>query len=244
MKKQIPNFITLLSLASGVIAVLFATQNQLEYAAYFVFIGIIFDFFDGFTARILNVKSELGLQLDSLADMVTSGVAPGIVIFQLIKNNVSTVDTLTFLSNIKNINYLPFLGILITLAAAYRLAKFNIDDRQTANFIGLPTPALSIFVVSIPLIIKYSDTNWAIDFFSNTYFLIATVFIGSYLMNSEFSMFSLKFSNFSFKANKIKYIFLIILVSLIVIMKTVSIPLIIILYISMSLINNLWLKSK
>jgi len=242
MKKHIPNFITLLNLASGVIAILFATQNQLEYAAYFVFAGIIFDFFDGFAARLLHVKSELGLQLDSLADMVTSGVAPGIVLFQLLRNTVSSTDTASFLLNTNN--YLPFLGLLITLAAAYRLAKFNIDDRQGVDFIGLPTPALTIFIVSLPLVIIYGKQEWAIALVKNSYFLIAIAFVGSYLMNSEIRMFSLKFSDFSIKNNLLKYLFLFLCLVLLITMQISAIPFTILLYIVLSTVVNYELRIK
>jgi len=144
IKKQIPNFITLLNLLSGCVATIFAVQNNLVAATAFVCIGIFFDFFDGLAARALKVKSDLGLQLDSLADMVTSGLVPGLVMCQLLFNSMNpSVSDLTFFSN--EASWVALIGLVITLGSAYRLAKFNIDDRQTDSFIGLPTPANASF---------------------------------------------------------------------------------------------------
>ncbi len=238
MKKYIPNLITLLNLTTGLIAILFATQNQLEHAAYFVFFGIFLDFFDGFIARILDRESEIGVQLDSLADMVTSGVVPGIVMFQLLHKSDADWEMIDYLSNFKEINYLPFLALIIPLAAAYRLAKFNVDDRQDHDFIGLPTPAMTLFVISLPLISIYGK-EWAVNMVNGTYFLVVTTILGSILMNSELSLFSLKFSNFSLKDNLVKYLFLILALLLIVLLKISAIPIIIILYIILSMANNL-----
>lgn len=242
MKKHIPNFITLLNLASGIIAILFATQDQLEYAAYFVFLGIIFDFIDGFVARLLDVQSELGVQLDSLADVVTSGVAPGIIMFQLLHNTDTDWLMTDYLNHSKDINFLPFLGILVSLAAAYRLAKFNIDKRQHHGFIGLPTPALSLFIVTLPLISIYGKYEWAMNLVKDLYFLIIVVILGSILMNSNLSLFSLKFSNYKVKGNEVKYIFLLLSIILLLIMHVTAIPTLVLLYILFSLINNLVVK--
>lgn len=135
MKKHIPNLITLGNLFCGTIATIFAVQANYEFAALFVVFGIVFDFFDGFAARLLNVSGELGKQLDSLADMVTSGVVPGIIMYHLLDNDSSEVSAL------------KYIGLLLTLGACYRLAKFNIDTRQSDSFIGLPTPAMCLFVI-------------------------------------------------------------------------------------------------
>jgi len=240
MKKHIPNFITLLNLASGVIAILFATQNNLELAAYFIFLGIIFDFFDGFVARLLHAQSELGVQLDSLADVVTSGVAPGIVMFQLLRNADADWSMTDYLAHFKEINFLPFLGIVLTLAAAYRLAKFNIDDRQNHDFIGLPTPALTLFVVSLPLISIYGTHEWAMNLVKDPYFLIVTTILGSILMNTNLRLFSLKFANYSLKDNWVKYLFLAITLLLIILLQISAIPIIIIVYILLSVGKNLF----
>lgn len=239
MKKHIPNFITLLNLTSGVIAVILATQNQLEYAAYFVFLGIIFDFFDGFVARLLHEQSELGVQLDSLADMVTSGVAPGIVMFQLLRNADTDWEMIAYLKNFKEMDFIPFLGILITLAAAYRLANFNINDKQSHDFIGLPTPAFTTFIMSFPLISSYSTFEWSMNLVKDQYFLIVVTLLGSILMNSNLSLFSLKFTSFNLKANAVKFLFLLVSIVLFLILKVTAIPLIIVFYIALSVGNNL-----
>lgn len=150
MKKHIPNIITLLNLFCGCIAVIFAIQNKMDWVIFWVSLGIFFDFFDGFFARLLNVKSELGLQLDSLADMVTSGVTPGIAMFQMLSSSNFVVHNDSLLSTL-----LPYFGFLITLSSAYRLANFNIDPRQTLGFIGLPTPANALFVISLSVITSH-----------------------------------------------------------------------------------------
>ncbi len=202
IKKHIPNILTLGNLFCGTIATIFAVQSEFKMAALFVVLGIVFDFFDGFAARLLNISGELGKQLDSLADMVTSGVVPGIIVFQLLKSSSLDLG-----------NYLPYLGLLITLAACYRLGKFNIDTRQTDSFIGLPTPAMSLFVISLPLIVAYSDYRFITDLVQNAYFLLGTTLGLSFLMHAEIPLFSLKFKSYGFKENTMKYLFL--LVSLI-----------------------------
>ncbi len=239
MKKHIPNTITLLNLASGIIALLFSSQNQLEYAAYFVILGIIFDFFDGFFARILQVKSDLGLQLDSLADMVTSGVAPGFILFQLLLHTITDESIGYYLQHLNELGYLPFVSILIPLGAAYRLANFNIDTRQTTSFIGLPTPALTLFIISLPLLSKYGTYQWAMDLVTDSYFLVVVSLLGSIMMNSKFSLFSLKISDYKSKENRIKYLFIIGAAILLVTLQVTAIPLIILFYITLSVLNNL-----
>ncbi len=251
IKKHIPNLFTLLNLLSGMIAVLMAVTDKLLPAAFFVFLGIFFDFFDGFFARKFKVEGELGKQLDSLADMVTSGVVPGIVMFQMMlfatkgKWFMELSSETGSWQEYQEIFYyfIPFTGLLITLAAAYRLANFNIDERQTGSFIGLPTPAMSIFVLSFPLILFYSDNLFFIELLQNIYVLIGITILGSYLMNAEIPLFALKFKNYSWKGNEVKYVFLLATMGLMISLKTVAIPLIIILYIVLSIIDN-WAKKK
>jgi len=244
LKRELPNIITLLNLLCGVIATMLASIDKLPEAAFLVLLGIFFDFFDGFVARLLNVQSELGKQLDSLADMVTSGVVPGIVMFQLLrKTNVDWITTDWFV-DFSQMNWFPFTGLLVTLSACYRLANFNIDSRQTNSFIGLPTPALTLFIISLPLILKYSNIEFANSIIHNQWFLIATIFVGSYLMNANLPLFSLKFKDYSFKNNVIKYIFLIVSIILLIVLKLVAIPVIIIVYVLFSLIDNVIKKNK
>ena len=231
-----------------------AVSNKLIEAALFVLIGIFFDFFDGLVARLLNVQTELGKQLDSLADMVTSGVVPGIVMFQLfmrashkdwtdglsceIGDWVSFEQTETMLWFGTRIHLLPFLGLLLTLAAAYRLANFNIDERQIATFIGLPTPAMTLFILSLPLILAYSTNDFIKDILLNKYVLIAITILFSILMNAEIPLFSLKFKDFSFKTHFIELFFILLSVVLLVWLKTIAIPAIILLYVLLSIIKN------
>ncbi|NOQ92030.1 MAG: phosphatidylserine synthase [Flavobacteriaceae bacterium] len=252
LKKQIPNLFTLLNLLSGTIAIIFALSDKLVDAAFFVFLGIFFDFFDGFFARKLNVQGELGKQLDSLADMVTSGVAPGIVMFQLILYATKEQYFMQLSCEIGSwqdynetyFYFIPFIGLIIPLASAYRLANFNIDERQTSSFIGLPTPALSIFVLSLPLILFYSDQQFFISLIHNKYVLIAITLLGSYLLNAEIPLFSLKFKNYSWADNKVKYIFILITILFLIALQTVAIPLVIILYVLLSIIDNIIKKNK
>lgn len=252
IKKQIPNLFTLLNLLSGVIAILMAASDRLVEAAFFVFLGVFFDFFDGFFARKFDVQGDFGKQLDSLADMVTSGVVPGIVMFQLILYAVKEEWFMQLSCEVghwQNYDetfyyYYPWIGLIIPLAAAYRLAKFNIDERQTNSFIGLPTPAFSIFVLSLPLILNYSNQQFFVDIIQNKYVLILITLSGSYLLNAEISLFSLKFKNYSWGDNKVKYIFLILTIILLIALQTVAIPLIIITYILISFFENLTKKNK
>jgi CDP-diacylglycerol--serine O-phosphatidyltransferase len=243
-KKHLPNILTLLNLFSGTIAVFFAVRNQLVIAALFVFVGIIFDFFDGFAARILKVQGELGKQLDSLADVVTSGVVPGIVMFQLILASVSNKNwsigghsmmELSLTDYLSVVYLTAIIGLLITLAAAYRLAKFNIDDRQSTAFIGLPTPAASLVVLSLPLILAYTSNEIAVQIIQNTWFLIGLTILLCYMMNAEIPLFSLKFKDYSWKNNKVKFVFVILALLLVVALQFIAIPLVILLYVLLSL---------
>lgn len=233
---QIPNYITLANLFAGTVAAIFAVEGDFKTAAIFVLIGIIFDFFDGFIARLLNVSGELGKQLDSLADMVTSGVVPGIIMLKLIQSNLVVENSL----EIKTYQILdvPLIGLILTLAACYRLASFNLDTRQTDSFIGLPTPAMCLFVISLPLIRIHSEVEFVNDLISNNYFLIALTGVLSFLMNADLHLFSLKFKEYSLKNNYIKYIFIIASVLLIFTLNFLAIPLIILLYIFLSVFKK------
>src|SRR5690606_30194527 len=192
VKHHIPNALTLLNLFSGSVAAILAVQNHFVAAAFFVFLGIFFDFFDGFFARKLNVQSPLGLQLDSLADMVTSGLVPGIVMFKLLALTVDSTD-LTYDSNEWNAVFhwsvlehslLPLLGLFITLASAYRLAKFNLDEDQQSYFKGLPTPANALFTISLPLIMEFQNSDLMHTIILNKLYLILITETSCYMLNS------------------------------------------------------------
>lgn len=247
MKKHLPNLFTFLNLFCGCIAVVAAVNNALEVAALFVCLGIFFDFFDGFLARKLKVESSLGLQLDSLADMVTSGLVPGIVMFQLfcMLDGISwgffgeNTDTMRWIGGkLSWSGLLPLLGFLITLASAYRLAKFNIDENQTSSFIGLPTPANALLILSLPLILFYHGNDYINAVILNKWFLIGITLLSSYLLNARLPLFALKFKNWSFKDNALRYIFLIVSAVLLITIKFLAIPAIIFFYIASSLLTN------
>lgn len=220
MKKHIPNAITCANLFSGCIGVVFAFKGDLQTAAYFVLLSGIFDFFDGMVARLLNVKSAIGKELDSLADMVSFGFLPGVVMFQLLKASDFSSP------------YLPYLGFIITVFSALRLAKFNIDERQTEEFIGLNTPMNTLFIVSLPFI--------ALDYptiIGSSLLLIAITVITSFLLVSELQIFSLKLNSMAWAKNKFKFIFLILSALLIVFLKFAAVPFVLVLYIALSVLH-------
>ena len=226
IKRNISNLLTLGNLFCGLVAIVFSFENNLHFAGAFIFFGAILDFFDGLSARLLKVSSEIGEQLDSMADMVTFGVAPGMIMFQMIK-----------LSNIDENSYIAYIGFIITLFSAIRLSKFNIDTKQTSSFIGLPTPAAAIFIASLPIISKYYNI-----LFTDSKFFIGTSIILSLLLVANLPLFSLKIKkgeNWKNKENIIQIIFLISCVILLFIFEFVAIPFIVILYIFLSILNNL-----
>ena len=237
MKKHIPNLLTLGNLFCGTIATIAAVQQNYITAAIFVAIGVFLDFLDGLAARLLKVSGDLGKQLDSLADVVTSGVVPGIIMFGLLSND-EIIDV--FHENWFGFEFkmIQLLGLLLTLGACYRLAKFNIDTRQNDSFIGLPTPAMSLFIISLPLIQEYSNFDMVKELITNDYFLITITFLLTYLMNSEIHLLSLKFKDFSFRNNVVKLLFLISSVILIILLDYISIPIIIIFYIILSFLSD------
>ena len=229
MKAFVPNFITLLNLLSGGIAVIFAVKGDLSTAALFVFFGIFFDFFDGFLARKLNVSSEMGLQLDSLADLVTSGLAPALVLVNLIELSILPwQDTNCFL---------PYLGLLVLLCSAYRLAKFNISTEQSQFFIGLPTPANALLIMSLPLVLDYQNSDSYNALILNPFFLVVVTLLSSFLLNAPVKLIALKFKTWNFSENASKYILIIFSLVALILFKFAGIPLIIIFYIMLSLIN-------
>ena len=229
MKAFVPNFITLLNLLSGGIAVIFAVKGDLSTAALFVFFGIFFDFFDGFLARKLNVSSEMGLQLDSLADLVTSGLVPALVLVNLIELSILPwQDTNCFL---------PYLGLLVLLCSAYRLAKFNISTEQSQFFIGLPTPANALLIMSLPLILDYQNSDSYNALILNPFFLVVVTLLSSFLLNAPVKLIALKFKTWNFSENASKYILIIFSLVGLILFKFAGIPLIIIFYIILSQVN-------
>lgn len=236
MKQHIPNFVTLLNLFSGCIAAVFAVLNHLELAALFVFVGIFFDFLDGLAARLLNVRSEIGVQLDSLADMVTSGLVPGIVMFQLLNMAQTGGWNLGFFGHETEMTVLPFFGFVITLASGYRLAKFNVDENQVSSFSGLPTPANALLILSLPLILLYQNNDLLSGIILNQWFLMGLTVVSALLLNSRIELFALKFDNWSFKDNAVRYLFLIGSLVLLIMLRYLAIPIIVLFYILSSLL--------
>jgi len=220
MKRHIPNAITCANLFSGCIGVVFAFKGELEIAAYFVLLSGIFDFFDGMVARLLNVKSAIGKELDSLADMVSFGFLPGVIMFQLLKTSDYSSE------------YLPYLGFIITVFSALRLAKFNVDERQTEEFIGLNTPMNTLFIVSLPFIAKDYP-----EIIGSSVLLIAITAITSFLLVSEIKIFSLKFSNTTWAKNKFKFIFLILSALLTAFLQFAAVPFVLVIYIVLSIFH-------
>lgn len=240
MKKHIPNFITLLNLSSGLIALIYAFDDNYLMAFLWICLGIFFDFWDGFVARLLNVKSELGLQLDSMADMVTSGVVPGLIMYKLLSNIQTNHDVYNLSSENLFMGILPYFGFLITLGSAYRLAKFNIDTRQTDSFIGLPTPANALFISSLAII----NVGWVNDtILTNPYILIGISAFSAYILNAELPLFSLKMKEKgAFSANKLPYLFVVFSVIVLLLLQYTAIPIIIISYVLVSLLKHLLSK--
>ena len=216
MKKHIPNAITCLNLFSGCIAVLFALKGEFTCAFYAVLFSGICDFM---VARALHVKSLIGKELDSLADMVSFGFLPGAVIYVMLQQASTNM-------------YIPYIGFVITVFSALRLAKFNIDERQTSDFIGLNTPMNTFFIISLPFI--------AADYpmlFLEPYLLIAITLVTSFLLVSEIKLFSMKLSNLSWAANKYKYSFLMLSIALVLWLQFLSLPLILLSYILFSMLH-------
>lgn len=246
--KQIPNLFTLLNLVFGCIAIILILQpgenitatingnlvinlpEKIAYASFFIFAAGLVDFLDGFVARLMKATSDMGKQLDSLSDVVTFGVAPAMIMYQLLRMSYlkeeSALDTSVLL-------LLP--AILIACCAAYRLAKFNIDERQTTSFRGVPTPITGFVVAALPLIIWYNQWNLA-DIILNRWVLYSITVIISYLMISDIPIMSLKFKDYSFKNNQSKVMLAVLSLLLIIFFQWAAIPLIYIVFVALSLI--------
>ena len=235
IKRNIPNIITLTNLFCGLCAIIFAFQGNLKLASFCIFAGAFFDFFDGLAARLLKVNGELGKQLDSMADMVTFGVAPGMILFQLIYYS----QTISFFqSDIKDPNLFPaILAFLLPIFSAVRLANFNIDTKQTTSFIGLPTPAVAIFIAAMPLI----NTD-LFPLFVDLRFLIPLSIILPLLLVAKIPLFSLKFSKEESMASSLNIFRITLILSSLVLLfvfQFAAIPFIVILYLILSLLNNI-----
>lgn len=224
----IPNTLTSCNLISGCVAITFALGGQAKMALLFIIIGAVFDFFDGMSARLLGVSSPIGKELDSLADDVTFGVAPASMVFNLLM--------ITEFPSVLNCtrSFLPFFAYLIAAFSALRLAKFNLDTRQSTSFIGLPTPANALFWASL--------IAGCQDFLASSpyifYLILIMIIVSSYLLIAEIPMFALKFKSWGWKGNEIKYIFLATCIPMLLIFDISSFAAIIAWYVILSVINN------
>ena len=228
----IPNTLTFLNLFFGCIAVFYGFNGDLKSLAIFVLLGMLCDFFDGFFARLLNVKSQLGVQLDSLSDLVTFGLSSSVVIFILLSKSLYVIE-----SDIDSpIRLIPYLSFLITIASSYRLAKFNLEINDS-YFRGLPTPANALLIVFLPFMLENQFLNHFYYLLENTFFLIFILLISSYLLISDIEIPSLKIKRFFSKKNKFLYLFLIISTSLLIGFKLAAFPIIIVIYVFLGLLR-------
>ncbi|MDR7132092.1 CDP-diacylglycerol--serine O-phosphatidyltransferase [Algoriphagus sp. 4150] len=223
IKSHIPNAVTLLNLLSGVVGIIWVINGNIVSGAYFIILAAVFDFIDGFAARLLKVQSEIGKQLDSLADLVSFGVLPGMILFQMAK-----VGT--------RIEWLPYLTLIVPLLSAIRLVKFNLDTRQSDKFIGLPTPANALFICTLPYFaIKWP---WVGTWLTSPVFLIAIAWIFALLLLAELPLIALKFKSYSLAENKFRYALLAIGLTLILLFGLAGIPLLILSYLGLSIVEN------
>jgi CDP-diacylglycerol--serine O-phosphatidyltransferase len=226
MKKHLPNFLTCCNLLCGCLGIVFTLEERGLPAAYLVWIACIFDFFDGFAARMLRTSSPIGRELDSLADVVSFGVLPAVVMYKMI--GVSTSSAL-----------LPYVAFSIGIFSALRLAIFNVDETQSNSFRGLNTPANTLFITSLPLL-RDDVGRWLYE----PWVLVTLTIVSSFMLVSRIEIFALKFKNFSWEDNRVRFTFLIVSVLLLIALRIPAIPVIIILYVLFSLIDNAMRRTK
>jgi CDP-diacylglycerol---serine O-phosphatidyltransferase len=229
--KHLPNTITIGNLLCGCLAILFATQDDTIYAAALMGCAAILDFFDGFAARLLKVSGELGKQLDSLADMVSFGVVPGLIFFSISKGYFGAQSLF------------PYLFLAIVAFSALRLAIFNIDTKQTDHFIGVPTPANAMFIGSLPFILQQQSFGLN-SVIHNEVFLITFPLLSAYLLVAQLPLLALKFKHFGIKGNEFRWALIIISALCVIIFKFAGIAFSIILYIIISLIQHIIIKKQ
>jgi CDP-diacylglycerol--serine O-phosphatidyltransferase len=217
--RHIPNTLTSLNLATGCVGIIMLLAGEPVYAAWFVWISCAFDFFDGFVARLLKVSSPIGKELDSLADMVSFGVLPAVQMYILFTQNTTH-------------KALPFLAISIAVFSALRLAKFNLDTRQTTSFIGVPTPANALFITALPFLPKHFHA-----YLFHPVALMAIIVITSLWLIMEVELFALKFTTFRWKDNQLRFTFLALAGLLIVFFKAAALVFVILMYVLLSLFN-------
>ena len=243
MKKIIPSFLTILNLICGCFAIALAFQFQFEAVLILVCLGNLFDFLDGFAARALNSVTNFGKHLDSITDVITSGVVPGIVVFQLFKlsgNKVSDFEVLIFgYDLIFSLSPISFIAFLITIGSAVRLSKFNTSIGND-EFIGLPTPANAIFFSALPVLINSELFIESKEIFLNNYFLITSIFFSVFLMNAQFRLFSLNISFKDFKSNIYQAILIIISIPILFYFQLGGFAVVVLVYLLLNIVRNLW----
>jgi CDP-diacylglycerol--serine O-phosphatidyltransferase len=273
---NIPNLLTASNFLCGIASITSCFAGRMDFAIVFIGAALICDFLDGFAARLLSISSDLGKQLDSLADVVSFGVAPGIIMMFMIAvftqsfqatfldtdlsaNSFIHYQTQSWLNSLfheipndfdASIKYLPLAALMIPVLSLFRLAKFNIDVRQTEKFIGVPTPLNTLFFLFFPLYFLLNYTQWSHTFTSwfgflfNPYFVAMTCIAFSLLLVAEIPLMALKFKQYKWKGNEHKFILLISSVIVIPIFLVWSIPIILLLFISLSIIENTVVKNK
>lgn len=240
MKKHIPNFITTLNLISGFVAIIFAANGDLLTASWLILAAMIFDFLDGFSARLLKAYSEIGKQLDSLADVISFGVAPGIIIYQLLNESLA-IYAPSFVNSISVIpTLILILPAIMPVCGAFRLAIFNLDSTQSTSFKGMPIPANALAVISLIFGSHYSESPLFKTFTESPVSLIILTLCLSLLMVTRIPMLSLKVSNFRFKGNEGRYILISQVTLVFIIFGIGAAPLIIPIYILASLLSLLF----
>lgn len=224
IKSHIPNAVTLLNLLVGVIGIISVLRGDILSGAYFILLSAFFDFIDGFAARALSVQGELGKQLDSLADVVSFGVLPGIILFTMTQANSDS-------------DILPYFTLIVPMISAYRLAKFNLDTRQSDQFIGLPTPANALLISTLP----YLTLQWPMlgEYIQNPIVLIMIAWISAFLLIAEIPLIALKFKTFDFSKNIFRYILVSLALSIFIWLGLAGIPFIILVYIGLSILENM-----
>ena len=241
MKKHIPNALTCLNLLCGCLALTFIFNpglHNLVVGAYFVGLAAVADFLDGLVARALRVSSPIGKDLDSLADIVSFGVVPGAMLFQLIISALGLSEPAAA-PLASGLQYLPFAAFTITIFSALRLAKFNNDTRQTNSFIGLPTPASTLVVASLPLILvaNAGEPTTATGLVLNPWVLLGLTLLLSGLLVAELPLFALKFKNFGLVGNRQRYLFLLLAAALGLWLHAAAVPLMVLLYVGLSMVG-------
>jgi CDP-diacylglycerol--serine O-phosphatidyltransferase len=237
MMKHIPNFVTSLNLASGFVAIIFAANGDLVTASWLILVAMIFDFLDGFSARLLKAYSSIGKELDSLADVVSFGVAPGFIIYHLLNDSLSSSTSLPGNTNSLIATLILVIPALMPVCAAIRLAVFNLDSTQATTFKGLPTPANGLAVISVVIAGHYSNSLLFASFTGSMVMLILFTLTLSLLMVSRIPLLSLKVSNLNLKGNEGRYLLVALVLISFVIFGIAATPLIIPLYIIASLVS-------